>query len=276
MEVRNLIIVSDTHCGCQFGLYPTGKTKVDGGGSYNPSTLQRKVWKYWLKFWNEWVPTACHGEPFAVVVNGDMLDGRHHGSVTQVSQNLADQQRIAEAVFAPIVEKCEGRFYVIRGTEAHVGQSAENEENCARALKAIPDENGLYSRFELWVRVGKGLCHILHHIGTTGSSHYESSAIMKELSEAYAEAGRWRNEPPDVVVRSHRHRHCEVRVPTSLGYGISFCTAGWQLKTPFVYKIPGGRYTTPQVGGSLIRQGDEDLYTRHKTWSIGRSKEVGI
>lgn len=273
-RVSNLVVISDTHCGCQFGLHPPEDITLDGGGIYVPSDLQRKVWAWWRAFWDEWVPEACHGEPFTVVVNGDMLDGRHHGSVTQVSQNLADQQRIAEAVFAPIVQRCEGRFYVIRGTEAHVGQSAENEENCARALGAVPDDNGLYSRFELWMRVGTGLVHLMHHIGTTGSSHYESSAVLKELTESYAEAGRWCKEPPDVVVRSHRHRHLEVRVPTSLGYGISFCTAGWQLKTPFAYRVAGGRYTTPQVGGSIIRQGDSDLYTRHKVWGVERSREV--
>jgi hypothetical protein len=128
--------------------------------------------------------------------------------------------------------------------------------------------------YELWVRVGKGLIHCLHHIGTTGSTHYESTAILKELAESYTEAGRWRNQPPDVVVRSHRHRHIEVRIPTSLGYGIAFCTAGWQLNTPFAYRIPGARITTPQIGGSLIRQGDSDLYTRHRIWSVDRSKEV--
>lgn len=165
-------------------------------------------------------------------------------------------------------------MYWIRGTEAHVGQSGEAEEQLAQRVGAIPDDSGRYARYELWAKVGQGLIHVMHHIGCTGSAHYESSAVMRELAESYAEAGRWRLQPPDVVVRAHRHRHLEVRVPTSLGYGISFCTPGWQLKTPFTYKIPGGRISTPQIGGSLIRQGDADLYTRHKVWNIERPKEV--
>jgi hypothetical protein len=99
---------------------------------------------------------------------------------------------------------------------------------------------------------------------------------MAELGEAYAEAGRWQNRAPNVVVRSHRHRHIEVRVPTKAGYGISFVTAGWQLQTPFVWRMPGGRSSLPQIGGSLIRMGDNDLYTRHKVWDIGRSRTVQI
>ncbi|HUU23471.1 MAG TPA: hypothetical protein VM389_13145 [Phycisphaerae bacterium] len=273
--INNLVVVSDLHGGCRSGLC-IGKALLDDGGAFEPSETQQVVAGMWATFWDEWVPEVCHGEPFAVVINGDALDGVHHGSVTQVSQNLSDQRRIALAALKPVREQCEGRFYVIRGTEAHVGKSAQNEETLAEELDAVPDKRGQYSRFELWIRVGRGLVHVMHHIGTTGTSHYETSAVMKELAESYAEAGRWRREPPDVVVRSHRHRHIEVRVPTKLGYGISFVTAGWQLRTPFTYRIPGGRVTTPQIGGSIIRQGDHDLYTRHRTWAIDRGEIVEL
>lgn len=269
--INNLVVVSDSHCGCRSGLC-LGEASLDDGGAYQPSDAQQAVAEHWDEFWDDWVPDVCHGEPFAVVVNGDSLDGVHHGAVTQVSQNLSDQRRIALTALKPVYELCEGRLYIIRGTEAHVGKSGQNEETLAEELGAVQDERGQYSRHELWIRVGRGLCQIMHHIGVTGSSHFESSAVMKELAESYAEAGRWHNEPPDVVVRSHRHRHIEVRVPTKLGYGISFVTAGWQLKTPFTYRIAGGRITTPQIGGSVIRQGDHDLYTRHKIWDIGRSR----
>lgn len=273
--INSLVCISDTHGGCKFGLCPP-RVRLDGGTYHVASDLQLKVWDKWLHFWNKWVPSVCHGEPFAVLLNGDTIDGRHHKSTSQVSQNLADQCRIAKMFLDPVMKMCNGQLYMVRGTEAHVGQSGEDEERLAESLGAIPDDNGFHSRFELWVRVGRGLVHAMHHIGTTGSSHYESTAVTKELTESYTEAGRWGNEPPDVVVRSHRHRNLEVRIPTDLGYGISFCTAGWQLKTPFTYKIPGGRVTQPQIGGSIIRQGDEDLYTRHKVWGVSRPKEVQL
>ncbi|HUT10952.1 MAG TPA: hypothetical protein VMY42_10675 [Thermoguttaceae bacterium] len=272
-SVNNLIVVSDLHCGCQAGLCPPNGIGLDEGGHYQPSALQQTVWKWWQEFWDVWVPSACHNEPYAVAVNGDALDGRHHGATHQVSQNLADQARIAEVVLRPIVERC-AALYLIRGTEAHVGASAENEERLGRAIGAKPDEQGRYARPELRVRIGGRSCaHLMHHIGTTGTSHYESSAVLKELVETYSEAGRWGRQPFDAVVRSHRHRFIMVTVPTSRGYGFSFVTPGWQLKTPFTYKIPGGRVTTPQVGGSLLRQGDEDFYTRHFVRDIDPPKE---
>jgi len=271
-QTSNLIVISDLHCGCRFGLFPDEQVELDGGVTVGPSELQRKAWSWWGEFWGEWVPRACHGEPFTVVVNGDSTDGVHHGSVTQVSHNLADQAKIAEKVLKPVVDLCDGQFYMIRGTEAHVGKSGQEEERLAKALGAKKDREGHHARYELWIRVGQGLVHILHHIGTTGSQHYESTSPLKELVEAYAEAGRWRGQPPDCIVRSHRHRHIEVRVPTSLGYGITFTTPGWQLKTPFAWKIPGARQSVPQLGGSLVRQGDEDMYTRHFVRSPERPK----
>lgn len=266
--IPNCIVVSDLHCGCQFGLCPPEVT-LDGGGVYRASELQRRVWQWWRVFWYEWVPDACEKEPFSVVLNGDTTDGRHHNSISQISQNLSDQRRIAEQVLRPIVEQCEGRLYVVRGTEAHVGQSAEQEEMLAEELGAIPNAEGMHARYELLLRVGtSGRVQIMHHIGTTGSNAYETTALCKEFAEACAEAARWGRLPPDVVVRSHRHRHAETRVPTRDGYGICVVTPGWQLKTPFVWKIPGGRLTTPQFGGVLIRQGDREVYTRSKVWSI--------
>lgn len=274
--IPNLICFSDTHIACRGGLCHPDPFSIDGGGTYTPSEPQQMLYRAWHKFWHEWVPFVTKKEPFAVLANGDLFDGVHHGSKTQVSQNYADQEKMALTLLEPIVEACNGQFYVTRGTEAHVGKSGEFEEMLAKKLGAIPDEHGHYSRFELFARVGDGLVHALHHIGTTGSSHYESTAVMKELTESFTESGRWGDSPPDIVVRSHRHRLLEVRIPTKLGYGIAFVTAGWQLKTPFTYKIPGGRLTTPQIGGSLIRFARGELFTRHKIWRMERPKIVAL
>jgi hypothetical protein len=227
----------------------------------------------------EWVPRVTHREPFAVVMNGDALDGVHHNATTQWSHNLGDQARHAELIFAPVRDACEGRLYWIRGTEAHVGKSATEEERLARAVGAVPNEYGQHARYELWLRLGGdggGLCHFLHHIGTTSSSQHEASAINAELTAIYNECGRWGGEAPDVVVRSHRHRCAEVRLPHRNGYATSMVTACWQLKTPFAWKIAGARVTTPQIGGSLIRRGDEELHTRHCVVDVGRSETVQI
>lgn len=269
--ITNLVVVSDLHCGCQLGLCPPGGIMLDNGGRYRPSRPQEKLHELWAYFWDEWVPNATRGEPYAVLINGDSLDGVHHRSVTQISHNLETQRRIGYEILAPVRDRAT-KLYMVRGTEAHVGQSGQDEEELAKDLGAVRDEGGRCSRHELWVQVGRALVHAAHHIGTTGSMAYETSAVMKELAELFADSARWGDSPPDVVVRSHRHRHIEISTPTRNVYGRAFTTAAWQLRTPFAFKVPGGRVSTPHIGGSLIRSGDEEIYTRHFVQTIPRSK----
>lgn len=277
--IRNLIIVSDTHCGCRLALCGPEPIKVDGGGQYLASDFQRKMWALWREFWDEWVPEVTRGEPYDLVHNGDAIDGSHHNSTTQISHNIEDQIRIAERVIGPEVAKCKksgGTYYHIRGTEAHVGQSGEYEERLARNLGAKPNDQGQFARFDLWKRVGGSggpLVHLLHHIGTTSSAAHESSAVNAELTAEYVEAARWNREPPDYIVRSHRHRSIAVDLNSAKGYAAAIVTPAWQGKTPYVWKIPGARISEPQIGGVMIRRGDEEHYYRRWVQSFDRSNE---
>ena len=280
MPINNLVIISDLHAGCQFGLCPPDGIDLDGGGNYNPSVLQKKVWGIWTEFWEDWIPTVTHGEPYALVINGDTTDGVHHKAVTQISHNLVDQSRLARKILEPIVDKAD-ELYMIRGTEAHVGQSAQEEERLAESLGAKPDKTGRYSRDELFIRIGGVLAHIMHHIGTTSSAQHEASALNAELTREFNEAARWGEEAPLFVVRSHRHRYSRVNFPAATPSGkhieaISFCTPAWQLKTPFTYRIAGARLSPPQLGGAVIRCGDEDVYARHFTRIIPRKSRSEV
>src|SRR5262245_13813289 len=188
MAVNNLIVISDTHCGCRLGLCPPGPTPLDDGGTYHPSAFQLKMWEWWEEFWAEWVPKVTRSEPHDLVQNGDCIDGSHHRSTHQISQNYEDQLRIAEHAMRPVVEACKaagGMYYHIRGTEAHVGQSGIYEEQLAQRLGAKPNEHGQHARWDLWKRVGGDngpLVHLLHHVGTTGSAAHEASAANAELT----------------------------------------------------------------------------------------------
>jgi hypothetical protein len=117
------------------------------------------------------------------------------------------------------------------------------------------------------------LVHLTHHIGTTGSAAHEASAVNAELTAEYVEAARWGRQPPDFVVRSHRHRSIAVDLNSHRGNAASLVTPAWQGKTPFTFKVPGARLSEPQIGGVLIRQGDEEFYYRRWVKTFERSKE---
>ena len=274
MEKLSIIVVSDTHFGCKLAVCPP-EFRLDEGGLYKASPLQEFLYKCWREFWDSYVPKITQGNNYIVVHNGDIVDGVHHQSTTQISHNMTDQMKIARMMMQPIInrKKCKG-YYQIRGTEAHVGKSAQYEEEIASVLGALPDGNGNHARWELFLEVNDILCHFSHHIGTTGSTHYESSALMREIGEMITESGRWGDTLVDVLVRSHRHRHMEIKIPTVNHSGIVVVTPGWQGKTPFTHRLPSGRVAMPQIGGIAINFGDRvPVYSDSKIWHIDRPKQ---
>jgi hypothetical protein len=278
--VRSLVVFSDTHCGCRLGLYdPSTPLVLDDGGQYRASEFQERVWAMWRNFWDEWIPTVTGGEPYDVVHCGDAIDGVHHRSTHQISHNYQDQLRIALTALRPVVARCKktgGTYYHIRGTEAHVGQSAVYEEMLAEQLGAKPNAQGQHARYDLWKRVGdkRGpLVHLLHHVGTTGSAAHEASAVNAEFTAVLVEAARWGRPAPDFVIRGHRHRFIAVDIETASGHGASIVVPGWQGKTVFAFKIPGARVSEPQFGGVLVRQGERSNYYDRCIWSVERSAQ---
>jgi len=116
------------------------------------------------------------------------------------------------------------------------------------------------------------LVNLLHHIGVTGSAAHEASAVNAELTACYNESARWAKQPPDYVVRSHRHRFIAVDMESARGHAAALVTPAWQGKTPFAWKVAGARVSEPQFGGIAIRQGDRSNYYDRKVWSIERSE----
>jgi hypothetical protein len=48
-------------------------------------------------------------------------------------------------------------------------------------------------------------------------------------------------------------------------------TPGWQGKTPFAYRVPGGRLATPHYGGIVVRYAKGEVFVRSCVWTTERS-----
>lgn len=266
-RIKNIVCISDTHFGSSVAL--SRRYQRDDGDWHSPSILQTKLWTIWEDFWR-WTEDRLKGEPFILVHNGDVIDGEHHRTTTLSSHNLTDQSILAISALEPHVGRAKA-YYQIRGTEAHAGPSAAQEELIAKALGAeVEPETGRHSRWEMWMEFAGELIHFSHHIGTTSSTSYESSAPMREIVAAFVEAGQWKGRPPTIVIRSHRHRYIEVKPPNCR----IVVTPGFQSKTPFVFKLD--RMRAPMFGGIIIRSGNEGVYIQDKIYTVERSGVVTI
>lgn len=267
--MKAVITISDLHVGSTTGLCHPKVNLVDGG-YYTPNKFQSTLYKYWRNFWGEYVPAIVKGaDKVIVVINGDILDGIHHDTVNVVSNSWAVQEYAAMTLLQEIPKICPVQlheFYVVKGTEVHTGKNGESEERIARSIYAVTNEIDESASYQWRLDVDGVLFQFAHHIGTTSSAAYESSAPMRELVAAMVEAAAWGLKLPDVLVRSHRHRFIEVPIPTEKGRIRVVITPGWQLRTPFVERID--RMRMPHIGGVVFRVNDGRVEVCEKLYKL--------
>lgn len=260
--MKAIAIISDLHFGSTTGLCPAEGMALDDGGEYKPSRFQVELAGAWKRFF-EWIDkkTDKGCDKRALVINGDLVDGVHHNTVAIATNNIMTQEKAAIESLKPVAKQFDC-VYVNRGTEAHAQPGSQSDERIAAGIGAVKDESGNSSRWQLWLEVEGIVFNVAHHIGTTSSAAYESSAVMREMVAALVEAGQWGQRMPDVFVRSHRHRYIELAIPSARGKIQAVVTPGWQLRTPFVEKID--RMRMPHIGGLLFFVEDDRCTIKEK------------
>lgn len=259
---RVMAVVSDLHCGSTVGLHPDTPTALDDGGSYQPTPAQRWLWDRWLLFWAD-VKAAATGAQLTVLVNGDHLDGDHHGTTQIVSRNPLVQADIALRCWDPILALNPDHVVLVRGTEAHVGQSASGEEGLAKALasRGAPILRTPTGQYSWWHFVGElGPCRVsaTHH-GRIGQRPWTKGSVSSNLAATifYEHAVRGERHP-DLALRSHYHRTADsgdshpVRV---------IQTPAWQLASSFAFKVAAE--SLADLGGLLVRATETE-------WSVDK------
>lgn len=272
------VFFGDTHVGADGGLCPPSGFKRDSGVYVPQNLMQRVSWEAWVEA-KKWLDVVLEGKPFGILHGGDAIDGMHHHATTLMSDNLNDQEQACVEILEPWFEHADCRLFT-RGTEAHVGAAAQSDERIAKALGCEPDEYGRFARYESFIRMGHKdgpLVHDLHHIGTVGSPAYESSALMREYSNACDLAARSGRQAPDAIIRHHRHRQLILSIPGHRGKALVVTVAGWQMKdSAFVHRSAGARQSTPQLGLVVLKWNkDAGLYYREFLRFMDPPKEVG-
>ncbi len=272
--MKAIAIFSDTHVGSYAGLCPPSGIHLDNGGTITPSKFQDTTWRMFEDFWGRFVPATTRGaEKVIVVHNGDAIDGNHHEAV-DIVPSVQSQEAAAIEIFRPIVKRYPD-FYMVRGTEAHGSKSEQSTERIGKELGAVGDsEAGIFSWWQLWLDLDGVIVQLAHHIGTTSSAAYETSAPMRELIAGMVEAEQWGQPMPRVFVRSHRHRFVPVSVPSKQGRIHLIVTPAWQLRTPHVERID--RMRLPHIGGVVILVDGGECQIREKLYPIAPPQPIRL
>lgn len=242
----SLVVISDTHIGSTVGLCAPDFIR-DDGGVYTPSKAQQWLWNCWTDFWETVYKRVGKNELY-VVLNGDAVDGpNHHGTSQSVSSNRADERRLAEQILRPVRDRAD-YFFMVRGTDSHVGESGESEETIAHLLGAEKDGHR-YTHSSLLLELGGKTVHFMHHGRVGASLTGRGNPAAKAAAEHYYEALRFGRRPYDLLIRSDRHLFADsgITLPTR-----QIQTPAWQLATNFVHRVCPDEYKLADLGGILI------------------------
>jgi hypothetical protein len=225
------VVISDLHVGGSTALWPpAGRIESGNVVGYGDNVHQRWLWKVWQDVIKT-AKTHFGGEPFSLILNGDLIDGVHHGNKELCAAIEADHMEAAIQLLQPLAAlACE--THVIRGTECH---TKDFERIIARNL------NANYCGDKALLEIHGTLLDVAHHMPTTGRAYLEASALSILMGNARLNYARVGHRLPKVFLRAHRH----VGGCYSDGTAAIVSTGAFQLLTRWGKKVVGESICRP-------------------------------
>ena len=237
-QIRQLVVISDIHAGSTKAILPPNFTTLEGQ-PIGQSELQKWFWRSW-ELANAWINELTGIEGYALVLNGDLTEGNHHGTKEIWSPEVGDHSKAAYEILGATATRA-NKTFVVRGTECH---TASHEISVAHKIGA--EVNPEFDQ-PFWDRLTLNIAgvpiSVRHHFPATSRVHLEASQHSIQLNNAILEAHRAGEVPPRIIIGAHLHRPGHW----SDGVNMSIVTGAWQALTRHGFKVvPDGR-VTPRI-----------------------------
>lgn len=235
---RTVVVLADIHAGSSKGLLPPEFINLeDIAIPQNP--MQVWLWECWIRTLGS-VNEIMNGDPYALVLNGDMIEGVHHGTKEIISPEVGDHKRAAVQILKPLSDGAVKTF-VVRGTECHVGTQ---ELSIAESLGAVinpesPAGNRAFQRLTLDIAGVR--CVFRHHISASVRRSLSATQLSLALAEEQLEAANNGEKIPRVVCAAHRHRWGFFQDDN----GQCIVSPCWQFLTNHGHKVVSPARTKP-------------------------------
>lgn len=248
-----LAVVNDIHAGSAVAVCPP-RIRLDDGGEYAASKSQLWLWQSFAAYWRR-VAEVRKAEKAKLyeVFNGDLVEGNHHGTTQIMSGNPNAQAAVVNACMELPLDLKPDKMFFVRGTEAHVGQSASAEERIADGLQrdqrpVVGDPStGTASWWHLRMEIEGVLIDVAHHGRTGMREHTRAGAAVLHAHDILLNHVKAGDRAPDLCLRAHYHRFNDSydAAPTRV-----VTNGAWQLATSFVHKIAAD--SMADIGGLIV------------------------
>jgi hypothetical protein len=234
--ITKVVVVNDLHIWSTVGLWPAGFISVEGV-PIGQNEFQKITWDCWLKLWGQTIPSLMRGDPFLLIVNGDVIEGKHHNSVELMSADPDDQWEAVMKAFEPCGHSA---IAFTEGTECH---TRNFEHIAAQKLGGIKDPNtGRPAHAKLFLDIAGLRLIARHHMPTSSIPWGESRALKAEFDKETVSAAMNKETAPNVLLLAHRHVYGEYRCAN----GLAICCPAWQGLTRHGRKVvPHAHGATP-------------------------------
>ena len=202
-----------------------------------------KVGTWFWDCWEDahrWLSGVVDPKEYALVINGDCIEGNHHATDEIWSVNPRDHAKAAKEALIPVASRA-AKTYMVLGTKCHVGLS---EISIAEALRA--EVNPEFKQ-PYWYRLAMNACgvrvSIRHHFPATVRTYLEASQHSIQMGNATNAAVRRGEVPPQVLVGAHRHctgHFCD-------GNRLTVVTGAWEGNTDYVNNIAPDAAPCPSI-----------------------------
>ena len=266
-----LAVVSDVHAGGTTALCPE-RIALDDGGEYLASKAQRWLFECWTDYWRQIdVKRKTLGAELYVVFNGDAVEGDHHRTTQILSANPNAQAAVWNAAIAIPLALKPDRIVVVRGTGAHVGNSASAEERIADGLRrdkrpVVSDPDTGTASWWHWRPELAGVRLDFTHHGKMGRlPRTRGSALVLyawDIVDEHAQSG---HPIPHLAFRAHNHKRGDTgsAAPTRV-----IATGAWQLGTEYVHKVASD--SLADIGGAYVVVQDGTYDVQHISYQPER------
>lgn len=232
---RIVVTLSDLHAGSTVGLLPPDFETLEGQ-TIGLSPIQEWLWACWQDVTAR-LKEYVGSDPWALVINGDTIEGNHHRTTQIISPDVTDHQNAAEKLLVPFAKDA-AKVYVTLGTECHTGSS---EQKLAKKLNAVPDPvTKKYARDRLDLTVCDVPCVWFHHISPTTREYLKGSGLSITLGNEQLAAAKKGRRVPRIIHAAHRHDYDSFQDATSM----IAVTPAWQCLTRHGYKVVPQARTT--------------------------------
>jgi len=271
-----LVPISDIHSGGSTALFPDHQMQL-AVGNREPGYIQKIIRRQWLESL-DLIKQRRNKRRLILVLNGDMVDGDHHGSVENFSTLQADQVEIACELIDELLQRIgfdskTDKLYMTKGTYVHAGKQAQAEEQIARNFDAVPfisageEEQTRYLHHQLKLSINGRRFNIQHEGATVGRRPWtEDNGLFYLLKTKWFKHLQGKHDLADYYIYSHLHQYQQATYAPQPDVTLNArITPAWQFRTSYAEKFDemdkvGNYYLTIDSDGTVKEYLDQLEY----------------